>query len=88
MFYFSGVTSNMASSYSRGSEPSRAPKEKVYLDRLVVQSAKGILKDATFNEYGQPIGPTGAELQSCIGVCSLGGILKLTLSFGVWCLMN
>ncbi|KAH6834369.1 hypothetical protein C2S53_012116 [Perilla frutescens var. hirtella] len=53
---------------SSGSKSTRASKGKVYLDRLAVLKAKDIKQDVSFNDRGQPIGASGAEMQSYIGV--------------------
>ncbi|KAH6754815.1 hypothetical protein C2S53_020112 [Perilla frutescens var. hirtella] len=53
---------------SSGSKSTRANKGRVYLDKLAVLRAKGIKKDVSFNDRGQPIVAVGAEMQSYIGV--------------------
>ncbi|KAH6783363.1 hypothetical protein C2S52_008322 [Perilla frutescens var. hirtella] len=66
---------------SKGSKSSRASKGKVYLDRLIVQKSKEIIKNVNFNKLSQPIGPEGAELQSYIGILTRRHI---KVSFEQW----
>ncbi|KAH6782114.1 hypothetical protein C2S51_007407 [Perilla frutescens var. frutescens] len=66
---------------SKGSKTSRDSKGKVYLDRLIIQMYKGIIKNVKFNKLGQPIGSEGAELQSYIGVLTRRHI---KVSYELW----
>lgn len=74
-------SSNMNQNSQACPKSSRASKGKVYLDRLAVQRAKGIIKYVTFDEHSEPIGQEGSELRSYIGVLARRHI---KVSFEQW----
>ena len=59
----SGLQSGPKSSHS-----SRTPRGRTMMHCLSIQRTKGIKKDVTFNQHGQPIGETAKKMQSYIGV--------------------
>ncbi|XP_019170859.1 PREDICTED: uncharacterized protein LOC109175436 [Ipomoea nil] len=66
---------------SQETQSTRSTRGRTQMHKLAMQRAQGLKKDVQFNELGQPIGDSAAELQSYIGVLARE---KVKLNFKTW----